>query len=161
MPRPPKKVPQWLFDFMDYVRAKSKSKTEKDALTTFDGLIESRYGKFVTQVESDLGPPKKRNKPDPVKCLENAAQKAWKHLEKDKDPEKLGLLKEKLIKGLPSVFVDSDKMQTMKELKELARTHLDKLDDPNKFPEAVTLFLELSKMCPEPVPDPEEADMSA
>lgn len=81
MPRVPKIVPQWLPEFCEYGREKEKKAATRDALNTFEDVLERRWDKFVDKKNEEAPPPKKRKPADPVKSLENAMKKVAKEVD--------------------------------------------------------------------------------
>ena len=79
MPRIPKKVPAWLGEFAQFARGKEKQPT-KEAIGTFEYVLDKRWEQFVALNIDEDGPEKKKRKTDPLKSLQNALNKVLKSM---------------------------------------------------------------------------------
>ncbi len=100
MPRVPKRVPNWLNLFTEYAREKEKTGAKRQAINTFEDIVERRWEAFVAKSEQE-SPPKKRKPADPVKSLENAMQKVAKQVDTLEGPEQIQEVRDRLLGAMP------------------------------------------------------------
>ena len=101
MPRVPKKLPNWIPQFIDYAKKKEKDKKRSLALDVFEQIVTQRWEKFALKMAENT-PAIKRQRTDPLKSLENAMKKVASDVDLNKDdPEKIAFLKNRLMHVMP------------------------------------------------------------
>lgn len=146
MPRVPKAPAPWLGAFIEFARDKEKKQEVKKALDQFESVLDKRWDKFVTKMEDEAPPPKKR-KTDPMKTLSNAVKKAASQVD-EQDPAQMEQLKDSIISTLPASVqgllqrdVSAAVSGKINELCDLAASSQNTLQDLSKTgqPEAFSL----------------------